>query len=142
MASGLVFGTGVILRRLPKEVPTELRRGHPAGLRDGSEGFIGRVLREYVSFSERLRKALSGWHVPKGFSKEFPRGCFRLAFEGTSRRVSERVFEGVSEWVLRASFRRGFQKGFLGGRPMVVRLEINGLDLNGEFGPGEQIGRS
>src|SRR5438105_7829047 len=44
-------------------------RGHPAGLRDDSEGFIGRVLREYVSLSERLRKALSGWHVPKGFSK-------------------------------------------------------------------------
>src|SRR5438105_3910632 len=26
-ASGLAFGTGVILRRLPKEVPAELRKG-------------------------------------------------------------------------------------------------------------------
>src|SRR6266508_4226686 len=37
-ASGLAFGTGVILRRLPKEASSELRKGHPAGLRDGSEG--------------------------------------------------------------------------------------------------------
>src|SRR5438128_150546 len=53
-AFDLAFGTCIALRRFPKDVPTELRRGHPAGLRDGSEGFIGRVLREYVSFSERL----------------------------------------------------------------------------------------
>ena len=149
-AFGLAFGTSVVLRRFLKDVPTELRRGHPAGLRDGSEGFIGRVLREYVSFSERLRKALSGWHVPKGFSK------------GSSGRVSskgvpERVFERL---------RRGLPEGFRGGRLWSLdskwAVEIHRLDrtdrnarddegrwikdlrpgLVGQFRPAERTGRS
>src|SRR6266508_616799 len=56
-AFGLAFGTSVVLRRFPKDDPMELRRGHPAGLRDGSEGFIGRVL---SGIRVILRKAPKG----------------------------------------------------------------------------------
>ena len=44
-----------------------------------------------------------GWRVPKGFSKEFPRGFSRRA-------------------------------------ALVVGLEIDSSDLNGEFGPSETLG--
>ena len=110
-ASGLAFGTGVILRRLPKEVPAKASKGafggHSAGLRDGSEGFIGRGLREYVSLSERLRKGLSGWRVPKVFSK------------GSSGRVgSEGVFEGCfREGVFERGSREGLRRRLRRGLP-------------------------
>ncbi len=78
-ASGLAFGTGVILRRLPKEVPSELRKGHPAGLRDGSEGFIGRGLREYVSLSEGSERVFRGGMSRRCFRRGLPGGSFGRA---------------------------------------------------------------
>jgi len=123
-----------MLRRVPKGVPAKASKGHSAGLRDGSErvsghaarseGFNDRVLREDVSLSERLRKGLSGWRVPKVFSKGSSgrvgsegvfEGCFReVVFERGLRRVlPEGVAKGSSGRVLRRGLPEGVAKGRL-----------------------------
>src|SRR5438128_1465098 len=66
----LASGTRGFLLKVPKGVPAKASKGHSAGLCDGSERVSGHAAR-----SEGLRKGVaSGWHVPKGSSKGFPRG--------------------------------------------------------------------
>ena len=67
----LASGTRGLLRKVPKEVPAKASKGHSAGLRGGSERVSGHAAR-----SEGLERGegASGWHVPKGSSKGFPRG--------------------------------------------------------------------
>src|SRR6266540_6644923 len=103
-----------MLRRAPKEVPMEASKGHSAGLRDGSE----RGFWEHVSYSKRLRKGSFGVARPEGvFERVSERVPSGLASERVSGRLSRRV-------------------------ALVVGLEIDSSDLNGEFGPAEQTGHS
>src|SRR5438105_1677875 len=74
------------------------------------------VFWEHVSYYERLRKGSFGVARPEG------------VFEGVSERVpSGLAFEGVSGRLPRRA-------------ALVVGLEIDGSDLNGEFGPSEALG--
>ena len=125
-ASGLVFGTPGMLRRAPTGFMKGFRGDfwdtcHSPKVSEG--GSVG-------GFEGGIRQGFGT--TPKGFSGHAARseglrkGVLR---GGTSRRGSSK------------GSREGLPEGFLGGRPMVVRLEIDGSGLNGEFGPGEQIGR-
>ncbi len=108
-AFGVTFGTRVILRKFPKEVPSVASKGAfgrasgrlRKGFRDtrhapkGSERGCFGVARPEGGLRKGFREGASGWlskglpeGFPRGSSKEFPSGCFGLAFEGASRRVS------------------------------------------------------
>ena len=73
------LGTRVILRKFPKEVPAKASKG-PFGRASGR-------LRRGFGTRGTLRRApkgggASGWHVPKGSSKGFPRGSSKGSREG------------------------------------------------------------
>ena len=70
MASGLVFGTPGMTRRVPKEVLAKASMGHSAGLRDGSGRVLGHAARSEGVF-ERISE--------RGSSKEVAKGVFRRA---------------------------------------------------------------
>src|SRR5207244_46430 len=68
-AFGLASGTRGILRKFPKEVPSEASKGafgRALGrLRKGLSVGFGNTCHT----TEGSERGLSGWHVPKGFSK-------------------------------------------------------------------------
>jgi len=110
VASGLVFGTPGMTRRVPKEVLAKASMGHSAGLRDGSGKVSG-----HAAFSEGLRKEASA-RLEEGLRKGFPRGGCGLAVEGGGlrRRVAPK---GFSKAVSKRVFREGASKRLRRGLP-------------------------
>ena len=87
--------------------------------------------------SKEVAKGSSGrvW-FRRGFSKAVSKRVFREGF----REVLPEGFEGVSERVPSGLASEGVSGRLPQRAALVVGLEIDGSDLNGEFGPSETLG--